>query len=175
MLVLEPVERARARGATVYCEVAGGAIGCDAFHITSPEPTGAGAERAIRAGARALRDVDAADVDCIVAHGTGTKLNDAAEAAAILRVFGGRSVPVTAPKSVVGHTLGAAGAFSVAVGALAVRHGLIPPGINYDTPDPDCPLDIVHGAPRQGRRAAIVNAFGFGGQNAVVVLRAAAG
>ncbi len=116
----------------------------------------------------------AGDVDCIIAHGTGTKLNDAAEAAAILRVFDGRSVPVTAPKSVVGHTLGAAGAFSVAVGALAVRHGLIPPSINYDTPDPDCPLDIVHGAPRQVPvRSAIINAFGFGGQNAVVVLQEA--
>ena len=148
MMVLEPLDRARERGATVYCEIAGAAVGSDAFHITSPEPTGAGAERAMR---QALLNsgIEAADIDCIVAHGTGTKLNDAAEAAAILRVFGGRSVPVTAPKSVVGHTLGAAGAFSVAVGALAVRHGLIPPGINYDTPDPDCPLDIVHGAPRQ--------------------------
>ena len=171
MMVLEPLDRARERGATVYCEIAGAAVGSDAFHITSPEPTGAGAERAMR---QALLNsgIEAADIDCIVAHGTGTKLNDAAEAAAILRVFGGRSVPVTAPKSVVGHTLGAAGAFSVAVGALAVRHGLIPPGINYDTPDPDCPLDIVHGAPRQVPvGATLINAFGFGGQNAVVVLR----
>lgn len=171
MLVLEPLERALARGATVYCELGGAAIGSDAFHITSPEPTGAGAERAMRQ-ALANAGTEAADIDCIVAHGTGTKLNDAAEAAAILRVFGGRSVPVTAPKSVVGHTLGAAGAFSVAVGALAVRHGLIPPTINYDTPDPDCPLDIVHGSPRDvAVGATIINAFGFGGQNAVVVLQ----
>ncbi len=171
MLVLEPLERALARGATVYCELGGAAIGSDAFHITSPEPTGAGAERAMRQ-ALVNAGIEAADIDCIVAHGTGTKLNDAAEAAAILRVFGGRSVPVTAPKSVVGHTLGAAGAFSVAVGALAVRHGLIPPSINYDTPDPDCPLDVVHGRPREvAVGAAIINAFGFGGQNAVVVLR----
>ena len=171
MLVLEPLDRALARGATIYCEIGAAAIGSDAFHITSPEPTGAGAERAMR---QALRNAGlAADgVDCIVAHGTGTKLNDAAEAAAILRVFGGRSVPVTAPKSVVGHTLGAAGAFSVAVGALAVRHALIPPSINYDTPDPQCPLDVVHGGPRAVPvRAAIINAFGFGGQNAVVVLQ----
>jgi 3-oxoacyl-[acyl-carrier-protein] synthase II len=173
MFVLEPVERAEARGAAIYCEVAGAAIGCDAFHITSPEPTGAGAERAIR---QALQHagVEATAVDCIIAHGTGTKLNDAAEAGAIARVFDGRGVPVTAPKSIVGHTLGAAGAFGVAAGALAVHHATIPPSINYDTPDPDCPLDIVHGAPRRSRiRAAIVNAFGFGGQNAVVVLRAA--
>ena len=120
MLVLEPLERARARGAAVYCEVAGAAIGCDAFHITSPEPTGAGAERAIRQ-ALVHAGVDAAEVDCIIAHGTGTKLNDAAEAGAIARVFDGRGVAVTAPKSIVGHTLGAAGAFGVAVGALAVR------------------------------------------------------
>jgi 3-oxoacyl-[acyl-carrier-protein] synthase II len=171
MMVLEPLERALARGATVYCEIGGAAIGCDAFHITSPEPTGAGAEWAMRQ-ALVHAEVAVGDVDCIIAHGTGTKLNDAAEAAAILRVFGGRRIPVTAPKSVVGHTLGAAGAFSVAVGALAIRHGTIPPSINYDTPDPDCPLDIVHGAPRQAAlRAAIVNAFGFGGQNAVVVLQ----
>ena len=173
MLVLEPLERAQGRGATVYCEVAGAAIGSDAFHITSPEPAGAGAERAMR---QALQNaaVDVGDVDCIIAHGTGTKLNDAAEAGAINRVFDGRGVAVTAPKSIVGHTLGAAGAFGVATGALAVRHATIPPSINYDTPDPDCPLDLVHGAPRSSRiRAAIVNAFGFGGQNAVVVLRAA--
>jgi 3-oxoacyl-[acyl-carrier-protein] synthase II len=170
MMVLEPLERALERGASVYCTIAGAAIGSDAFHITSPEPTGAGAERAMRQ-ALVNAGIDADDVDCIIAHGTGTKLNDAAEAAAILRVFGGRSVPVTAPKSVVGHTLGAAGAFSVAAGALAVRHSTIPPSINYDTPDPDCALDIVHGAPRHGPvRAAVVNAFGFGGQNAVVVL-----
>ena len=174
MMVLEPLDRALARGATVYCEIGGAAIGCDAFHNTSPEPTGAGAEWAMRQ-ALVHSGIGPADVDCIIAHGTGTKLNDAAEAAAILRVFGGRRISVTAPKSIVGHTLGAAGAFSVAAGALAVRHATIPPTINYDTPDPDCPLDIVHGAPRAGAlRAAIINAFGFGGQNAVVVLQGAA-
>ena len=173
MMVLEPLDRALARGATVYCEIGGAAIGCDAFHITSPEPTGAGAEWAMRQ-ALVHSGIGPADVDCIIAHGTGTKLNDAAEAAAILRVFGGRRISVTAPKSIVGHTLGAAGAFSVAAGALAVRHATIPPTINYDTPDPDCPLDIVHGAPRAGAlHAAIINAFGFGGQNAVVVLQGA--
>lgn len=172
MMVLEPLERAQARGAGGYCEIVGAAIGCDAFHITSPEPTGAGAERAMR---QALRNADLAPgtVDCIIAHGTGTKLNDAAEAAAIGRVFADHRPAVTAPKSTVGHTLGAAGAFGVAAGALAVRHAAIPPTINYDTPDPDCPLDIVHGASRLAAvRAAIVNAFGFGGQNAVVVLGA---
>ena len=120
--------------------------------------------------------IDASGIDCIVAHGTGTRLNDAAEAAAVLRVFGDRggTVAVTAPKSSVGHTLGAAGAFGVATGAFAIREGIVPPSLNFETPDPDCPLDIVHGEPRTlAIRAAMVNAFGFGGQNAVLVLGAA--
>ncbi len=173
MFVLEPLDSAIARGATVYCEIAGTAIGCDAFHITSPEPTGAGAEAVMRR-ALAAAGLQPAATGLIVAHGTGTRLNDSAESAAIARVLGSSlaDVPVTAPKSAVGHTLGAAGAFGVAVGALAVRYSTIPPSLNYDTPDPECPLAIVHGAARPGSvPSAIVNAFGFGGQNAVVVLR----
>jgi 3-oxoacyl-[acyl-carrier-protein] synthase II len=176
MFVLEPLERAIARGARVYCEIAGTAIGCDAFHITSPEPTGAGAEAVLRR-ALAAAGLEPTAVGLIVAHGTGTRLNDSAESAAIARLLGAGlgDVPVTAPKSAVGHTLGAAGAFGVAVGALAVRHGTIPPSLNYDTPDPECPLAIVHGAARLTPvPSAVVNAFGFGGQNAVVVLRAVA-
>jgi 3-oxoacyl-[acyl-carrier-protein] synthase II len=177
LMVLEPLERALARGADVYCEIAGVGIGCDAYHITSPEPTGAGAERVIRAALR-TGGLEPVDVSCIVAHGTSTRLNDAAEAAALVRVFGERAggIPVTAPKSNVGHTLGAAGAFGVATAALAVRAGVIPPSLNYDTPDPECPLEMVAG---EGRitpiGVAIVNAFGFGGQNAVVAVRAPAG
>jgi 3-oxoacyl-[acyl-carrier-protein] synthase II len=172
MVVLEPLDRALARGAEVYCELAGAAVGCDAYHITSPRPDGAGAELTMRlALARAGSTPD--DVACIVAHGTGTRLNDAAEAAAIVRLFEGHREPVvTAPKSAVGHTLGAAGAFGVLVGALCVRHGLVPPTLNYETPDPDCPLAIVSGAPLEAPvGACLVNAFGFGGQNAVLVLR----
>jgi 3-oxoacyl-[acyl-carrier-protein] synthase II len=176
MMALEPLERARARGAEVYCEVAGAGLGCDAYHITSPEPSGAGAERVMRT-ALAAAGIDPADLACIIAHGTGTRLNDSAEAAAIGRVFGDRatSIPVTAPKSNVGHTLGAAGAFGVATAALAVRYGLLPPTLNYETPDPECPLDVVVGGARAGELAsAMVNAFGFGGQNAVIALRRAA-
>ena len=111
-----------------------------------------------------------ADVVCIVAHGTGTRLNDAAESAAILRVFE-RSPAVTAPKSVVGHTLGAAGAFGVVTAALVVERSTIPPTLNYDVPDPDCPIDVVAGAARSADRGVtLVNAFGFGGQNAVLAL-----
>ncbi len=171
IVVLEPLEAALARGATIYCEMLGAGLSCDAFHITSPEPSGGGAELAMR---RALANgaVDAARVSCIVAHGTGTRLNDSAEAAAICRVFSQSSrLPVTAPKSSVGHTLGAAGAFGVATAALAIRYGLVPPSLNYETPDPDCPLAVVHGAPLVGQLdAAMVNAFGFGGQNAALVL-----
>jgi 3-oxoacyl-[acyl-carrier-protein] synthase II len=177
MMVLEPLERARARGATPYCLIAGVGIGCDAYHITSPEPSGAGAERVIRTALRGAAS-EPSEVDCIVAHGTSTRLNDEAEAAALLRVFGPRAggIHVTAPKSNVGHTLGAAGAFGVATAALAVRSGLIPPSLNYDTPDPACPLEMVTGAAREATiGVAIVNAFGFGGQNAVVAVRAAHG
>jgi 3-oxoacyl-[acyl-carrier-protein] synthase II len=175
MLVLERADSARARGHRAYCSVAGVALGCDAFHITSPEPTGAGAELVMR---RALRNADLSpdDLEGVIAHGTGTTLNDAAESAAIGRVLGERStsVPTTAPKSVAGHTLGAAGAFAVATGALALREQVIPPTLNYETPDPGCRLRIVSGAPLVGPvGACMVNAFGFGGQNAVVILTAA--
>lgn len=174
MLVLERADTARANGRLPYCTVAGAALGCDAFHITSPEPTGAGAERVM---VRALEDagLSPADVDTIVAHGTSTALNDAAESAALGRVLGKRTldVAVTAPKSVAGHTLGAAGAFGVATGALALRHQTIPATLNYETPDPGCPLAIVAGEPLVRRVAScMVNAFGFGGQNAVVILTA---
>jgi 3-oxoacyl-[acyl-carrier-protein] synthase II len=174
MVVLEDRDAAIARGARIYCEVLGAGLSCDAYHITSPEPQGRGAELAMRLGLK-NGGIDAATVDCIVAHGTGTRLNDTAESGAILRVFGprGSRVAVTAPKSVIGHTLGAAGAFGVATGALALRDQVVPPSLNHDTPDPDCPLDIVHGAPRPlPLRAAMVNAFGFGGQNAVILLGA---
>jgi 3-oxoacyl-[acyl-carrier-protein] synthase II len=177
LMVLEPLDRAIARGAEPYCLIAGVGIGCDAYHITSPEPSGAGAERVMRTALRAA-GASPGDVDCIVAHGTGTRLNDEAEAAALLRVFGerGGGIPVTAPKSNVGHTLGAAGAFGVATAALALRSRLIPPSLNYETPDPACPLEMVTGTAHEAQIGiAIVNAFGFGGQNAVVAVRASDG
>lgn len=171
MCVLEPLERAKARGARIICELVGGALGCDAYHITAPEPTGAGAERVLR---RAIASARGADVAAIVAHGTGTKLNDEAESAAIARVLGDRlpDVPVTGPKSVFGHTLGAAGAFGAVTGALIVANGAVPPTANYETPDPGCAdLAIVAGREQPlGDGCVLVNAFGFGGQNAVLVL-----
>ena len=172
IFVLERADSARARGRRPYCSIAGAALGCDAFHITSPEPSGAGAELVMR---RALRDagLSSEDIAAVIAHGTGTTLNDAAESAALGRVLGDRAaeVPTSAPKSVVGHTLGAAGAFGVATGALAIRDELIPPTLNYETPDPGARLRIVSGSPVRGPiGACMVNAFGFGGQNAVVIL-----
>jgi hypothetical protein len=144
-------------------------------HVVVPRTMSAGAERAIRA---ALRNAGAApeDIDAVVAHGTGTRLNDNAEAAALVRVLGDRvaTVPLTAPKAAIGHTLGAAGAFGAVIGAQMLRSGVVPPTINYETPDPDCPVHVVAGEPlASAPRTVLTNAFAFGGQNAVVVLRAA--
>ncbi|MDO8617245.1 MAG: beta-ketoacyl-ACP synthase II [Dehalococcoidia bacterium] len=173
-MVVETLEHARARGARIYAELAGGAVTSDAYHITAPDPTGEAAALAI---ARALKaaSLQPADVDLIVAHATGTPLNDAAETAAIKRALGedAYGVAVTAPKSMVGHQLGAAGAVSALTAVLAIRDGIIPPTINLETPDPECDLDYV---PLKARRtpvkAALAQGFGFGGQNGVVAFRA---
>jgi 3-oxoacyl-[acyl-carrier-protein] synthase II len=143
----------------------------DAFHISAPEPSGGGAARAMQ---RALRDADVApeQVDYIVAHGTSTPLNDTTETRAIRTAFGDHAdrLAVSSNKSMIGHTLGAAGAMSALAATLSIRDGIIPPTINYETPDPDCDLDYVpNQARRTSVRVAIVNGFGFGGQNAVTV------
>jgi 3-oxoacyl-[acyl-carrier-protein] synthase II len=174
LLLVESEEHARARGARVYGELAGGALTSDAFHMSAPEPSGTYAAAAMtialeRAG------VATEDVDWICAHGTATRANDAIEARAIHRAFGERAerVPVSSPKSMVGHLIGAAGALSAMTCVLAIRDGVIPPTINLDAPDPECALDHVpHEARETPVRTAIANAFGFGGQNCVVVLRA---
>lgn len=174
VFVVEREELARAREATVYAELAGAGMTSDAYHETAPQPEGEMAALAMR---RALKDAGAGaeDVDLVVAHGTGTLLNDAAETRAIKRALGSRArrVPVSAPKSMVGHLIGAAGALSVLVGVLAIRDGRIPPTLNLDTPDPDCDLDYVpHRARAASVRLALANAFGFGGQNCVIAVRA---
>ena len=175
VLVLEDAERAAARGAAVYAELAGYGASADAFHITQPEPQGAGAVAAMEA---ALADGGIApeEVDHINAHGTSTPLNDAAETKAIRKALGDHAgrVAVCSTKSMTGHTLGAAGAVEAAAAALAVHTGTVPPTINYETPDPDCDLDYVpNEARRMEVRVALSNSFGFGGQNAVVALRRA--
>ena len=173
ILVIEALEHAEARGATILGEVAGGALTGDAFHISAPDPSGYGATLAMQ---RALRDahLEPEQVDYIVAHGTSTPLNDATETKAIRAAFGDHAdhVAVSSNKSMVGHTLGAAGAMSALAAVLSIRDGVIPPTINYETPDPACDLDYV---PNEARHSpvdvAIINGFGFGGQNAVAVFR----
>jgi 3-oxoacyl-[acyl-carrier-protein] synthase II len=173
VMVAETEESARSRGARPYCEIAGGAITGDAHHITMPAPRGAGAALAMRR-ALAYAGVRPEEVAYICAHGTGTPLNDVAETEAIKSVFGEHAyrLAISSPKSMVGHLLGAAGALSALVCAYAIRDGIVPPTINLENPDPQCDLDYV---PLRARTmpvpVAIVNGFGFGGQNAVAVFR----
>jgi 3-oxoacyl-[acyl-carrier-protein] synthase II len=177
LLVVESAEHARERGARVYGEIAGGALTSDAFHISAPEPSGAEAARAMRL-ALERTDTRPEDVDYICAHGTGTRANDAVETRAIHSALGeaAAGVAVSSPKSMVGHLIGAAGSLSAMVCLLAMRDGVLPPTINLETPDPECDLDYVPLRAREATvRTALVNAFGFGGQNCVLVLRAPAG
>jgi 3-oxoacyl-[acyl-carrier-protein] synthase II len=171
LLVLEALEAALARGALPIAEIIGYGSTCDATHITFPDAAGEA-----EAMARALLDarISAQEVDYINAHGTATKLNDISETEAIKRVFGGRAyqIPVSSIKSMVGHSMGAAGAVEFAATVLAIRNQLIPPTINYEQRDPECDLDYVTEGARGGRiRVAISNSFGFGGNNAVLVAR----
>ena len=177
VLIVEAAEHAEARGATIVAEVAGGALTGDAFHISAPDPSGYGATLAMQ---RAVRDaqLEMEQVQYVVAHGTSTPLNDATETKAIRAAFGDHAdhLAVSSNKSMVGHTLGAAGAVSALAAVLAIRDGVIPPTINYTTPDPACDLDYVpNEARRQPVEVAITNGFGFGGQNAVTVFSRYAG
>jgi 3-oxoacyl-[acyl-carrier-protein] synthase II len=173
IVVLESAEHALARGAKIQAEVLGGAMTADAFHISAPEPTGRGAAAAMtKAMARAGVAPD--EVDYIVAHGTSTPLNDVTETKAIKTAFGDHAarVAISSPKSMVGHLLGAAGAISGLAAIGAIREGVVPPTVNLDNPDPDCDLDYVPNVKRARRvDTAIINGFGFGGQNAVAVFR----
>ncbi len=172
-LVLESEEHARARGARIYAEILGGRVTADAFHITAPEPSGDGATRAIQLALKST-GVQPDDIDLIYAHGTGTILNDAVETQAIKRALGEHaySVPVTSTKSMIGHTMGAAGAMSAVGAALSLYTDVIPPTINYSVPDPECDLDYVPNQIRHQRsHYALVNAFGFGGMNVVAVMK----
>ncbi len=173
MLFMETLERALARGARIYAEIVGYGANDDAYHLTAPAPEGRGAAECMR---RALADarVDPTEVGYINAHGTSTPLNDESETRAIKAVFGAHAyrLAVSSTKSMIGHTLGAAGAIEAVFTALTLYHGLLPPTINYETADPQCDLDYV---PNQARRAAVrvalSNAFGFGGANCCLVFR----
>jgi 3-oxoacyl-[acyl-carrier-protein] synthase II len=174
VLVLEPLDAARARGARVYAEVAGYGLSCDAHHMTASHPEGDGPARAMT---QALADAGlaAADVDYISAHGTGTPTNDRLETLAVKRAFGDAAarVPMSSVKSMLGHTMGAASALEAAVCCLTIAEGWIPPTINYETPDPECDLDYVANRARQTPvRVAMNNAYAFGGANASVLFAA---
>jgi 3-oxoacyl-[acyl-carrier-protein] synthase II len=172
VLVLESLESAQARGATILAEVLGYAATNDAYHITAPAENGAGAALCMRV---ALEDagLDINDIDYINAHGTSTQINDKSETAAIKTVFGEQAynIPVSSTKSMTGHMLGASGAVEALICVKTIREGVLPPTINYETPDPECDLDYVPNAARPARvRRVMSNSFGFGGHNAVIIL-----
>ncbi|HVA86250.1 MAG TPA: beta-ketoacyl-ACP synthase II [Candidatus Saccharimonadales bacterium] len=171
--IVETAQHALDRGAPIICEILGAAVTADAFHISAPEPTGRGAAMAMKR-ALASAGLVADDIDLIVAHGTSTPLNDVTETRAIKSAFGETAyrVPITSPKSMVGHLIGGAGVISALTAICAIRDGVIPPTINLEAPDPDCDLDYVPVvARRQAVRTAMINGFGFGGQNAVAIFR----
>ena len=173
IVVLETLEHAQKRGAHVYAELAGYGMSGDAFHMTQPAPEGEGVVRAMRA-ALADAGVQPQDVGYVNAHGTSTPHNDKNETAAIKAVFGphARELAVSSTKSMTGHLLGAAGAIEAIASALAIDRGMLPPTINYENPDPDCDLDYVPNRARPARVDVVVsNNSGFGGHNAVIVLK----
>lgn len=172
-MILESLEHALARGARVLAEFGGMGFTSDAFHMASPDPEGTGAARAMR---QALHNANLTpeDIGYVAAHGTGTRLNDTSETKAIKKSLGeyAYNIPVSSIKPMIGHVMGAAGAFGALVVLQAIRTGWIPPTINYSVPDPDCDLDYVPNQARQVRiNAGIANAFGFGGQNGSIVIK----
>lgn len=177
MVILEEIEHAKARGATIYGEVAGYGSTADAFRLTDTHEEGRGAIACIR---QALSDAGAnpEDIDYINAHGTSTQVNDSIETLAIKRTFGDTAykVPISSTKSMMGHLIAAAGSVEAIVCLLAIRDGVVPPTINLENPDPECDLDYI---PRESRRKAVdvtlSNSFGFGGQNITLILRRLAG
>jgi 3-oxoacyl-[acyl-carrier-protein] synthase II len=174
ILILESLEHAQKRGATIYAEMIGYGMTSDAHHITTPAPDGEGAARAMQ---RALQDagLEPEDIDYINAHGTSTELNDKNETAAIKAVFGEHAyrLAVSSTKSMTGHLLGAAGGIEAIACVLAIKEQIIPPTINYEVPDPDCDLDYVPNEARKAKvQTALSNSLGFGGHNATILFRA---
>jgi len=174
VLVLESLDQARRRGAHIYAEVAGFGVSCDTYHITGPDPTGRGA---VDATISALKTsgLKPEDIDYVSAHGTGTKPNDRVETLATKKVFGdlAKRIPMSSIKSMIGHSFGAASAIEAAACSLIIENGMIPPTINYREPDPECDLDYVANEAREHKVDALLsNAYAFGGNCAVLALRA---
>jgi len=177
VVILEELEHAKARGASIYAELVGYGMSADAFHITAPSEDGDGGMRVMQKALASAR-IAPEQVSYINAHGTSTPFNDKLETLAIKRVFGdrARTLAISSTKSMTGHLLGAAGGLEAGITALAVKHQVIPPTINYEFPDPECDLDYV---PNQTREAAIEyalsNSFGFGGTNGALLFKRFAG
>jgi 3-oxoacyl-[acyl-carrier-protein] synthase II len=177
MMILESEEHAKARGAKVYCEIAGYGATSDAYHITAPDPSGDGAVKAIEIALKDAGVEDRSTVDYINAHGTSTALNDAMETAAFKRVFGdegAKAINISSTKSMHAHLLGAAGALEAAITALAIKEGFVPPTINYENPDPELDLNYTPNVGvKRDIRVALSSSLGFGGHNAILVLKKA--
>ena len=172
VVILEELEHAKARGATIHAEVTGYGSTADAFRVTDSHPEGRGAAACMR---QALADARLApeSIGYINAHGTSTRVNDLSETIAIKKVFGDYAyrVPVSSSKSMLGHLIGAAGAVELVISIMAMREGVLPPTINYENPDPDCDLDYIPNVLREARvRHVLSNSFGFGGQNASLIV-----
>jgi len=173
VIVLEELEHAKKRGAKIYCEVVGYGNTADAYHLTAPAPRGEGAARCMK---MALRhgELNPSDISYINAHGTSTPQGDACETLAIKSAFGehAKKIAVSSTKGATGHMLGAAGAVEMTVCALAIKHGVVPPTINYQVPDPECDLDYVPNTARELKVNAVINnSFGFGGHNASIAAK----
>ena len=171
MMVLESEKHALQRGAAILGELAGAGETCDAYHVVAPRPDGSGPAMAMRLALQQA-GITPSEVDYCNAHGTSTKLNDAAESTAFQNVFGESSPLVSSTKSMIGHLLGAAGAVEAIVCILTIRDNVIHPNTNYDTPDPECPVNLVANTARESRvKIALSNSLGFGGHNATLIVR----
>ncbi|MBN2191020.1 MAG: beta-ketoacyl-[acyl-carrier-protein] synthase II, partial [Candidatus Aureabacteria bacterium] len=173
ILILEELEHAKRRGADIYCEMTGYGLSGDGYHITAPDPEGAGGARALEMAIK-KSGLPLESYSYINAHGTSTKLNDKCETIAIKSVFGdyAKKLAVSSTKSMTGHLLGAAGAVELIATAMTIKNGIIPPTINYENPDPECDLDYVPNHAREVKvEAALSNSLGFGGHNATLALK----
>jgi len=173
IVVLEEMELAMKRGARIYCEVIGYGMNSDAFHMTTPSPEGEGAARCMAASLKSA-GINPDEVDYINAHGTSTYYNDLYETMAVKKIFKGhaKKLAISSTKSMTGHLLGAAGGVEAVITALSIYHGIMPPTINYETPDPECDLDYVPNKARGKKiNIAMSNSFGFGGTNAILVFK----
>jgi 3-oxoacyl-[acyl-carrier-protein] synthase II len=173
VVVLENLTHAQSRGVSIYAELAGYGNAADAFHFTAPDPNGDGMARAMR---KTIKDasINPEDIEYINAHGTSTVINDKIESKAIMKVFGehAKNLKISSIKSMIGHLLAAAGAVEFVSTVMSVYSGILPPTINYEEPDPDCPLDyLVNGAETVDVKLAMSNSFGFGGGNACLIVK----